>query len=58
MKTNFENESFEDERDNYQRGFDGHDIFAERVRSNQRKLSDPDDLQNRDRLRRTLPRSR
>jgi choline dehydrogenase len=39
MKTNFENESFEDERDNYQRGTDSRDIFAERVRSNQRKLT-------------------
>lgn len=35
MKTNFKNESFEDERDNYQRNTDSRDIFAERVRSNQ-----------------------
>jgi choline dehydrogenase len=39
MKTNFENESFEDERDNYQRDTDSRDIFAERVRSNQHKLT-------------------
>ncbi|NEQ18564.1 MAG: GMC family oxidoreductase [Microcoleus sp. SIO2G3] len=39
MKTNFENESFEDERDNYQRDTNSHDIFAERVHSNQRKLT-------------------
>lgn len=39
MKTNFENESFEDERDNYQRDTDSRDIFAERVRSNQHQLT-------------------
>ncbi|HEY9605467.1 MAG TPA: GMC family oxidoreductase N-terminal domain-containing protein [Allocoleopsis sp.] len=39
MKPNFENESFEDERENYQRETDSRDVFAERVRSNQRKLT-------------------
>src|ERR687886_796459 len=39
MKTNFVNESFEDERDNDQHGTDARDIFVERVRSNQRKLT-------------------
>ena len=39
MKTNFENKSFEDEPDKYQHGTDSRDIFAERVRSNQRKLT-------------------
>ena len=39
MKTNFENKSFEDERENYQRETDSRDIFAKRVRSNQRKLT-------------------
>lgn len=39
MKTNFENESFEDERDNYQRDTDSRDIFAKRVRSNQHQLT-------------------
>ncbi len=39
MKTNFENKSFEDEQDNYQRDINGHDNFAEQVRSNQRQLT-------------------
>jgi choline dehydrogenase len=41
MEMNFENESFsfKDKPDNSQRGTDGRDIFAERVRSNQRKLT-------------------
>ncbi|MEP0884066.1 GMC family oxidoreductase N-terminal domain-containing protein [Trichocoleus sp. ST-U3] len=39
MKTNFENKSFEDERENYRRSTDDRDIFVERVRSNQRKLT-------------------
>jgi choline dehydrogenase len=39
MKTNFKKESFEDGCDNYQRGTDSRHIFAEHVRSNQRKLA-------------------
>lgn len=39
MKTNFENESFEDDRENYPHGTDSYDIFAERVRNNQRQLT-------------------
>lgn len=39
MNTNFENKSFEDEQDNYQRDINGRDNFAERVRSNQRQLT-------------------
>ena len=39
MKTNFENMSFEDERENYQHETDDRDSFAERGRSNQRQLT-------------------
>lgn len=39
MKMNFENEFFKDQRETYQRETDNRAIFAERVRSNQRKLA-------------------
>ncbi len=39
MKENVEDESFEDERENDQRETDSRDVFAERVRSNQRRLT-------------------
>ncbi len=39
MKTNFENKSFEDERDHSQHGTDSRDSFVDRVRNNQRQLT-------------------
>jgi len=38
MKPNFENESFEEKRGNYQHGTNGGDNFIHRVRSNQHRL--------------------